>query len=61
VITVTTCHRRDGSIAIKIGRKTTVLRTGAEAQAFMAGVKIAHLALAAQIGPLLSVKDAAHD
>ncbi len=52
--------RSDGSIAIKIGRTTTELRTAKEADAFIAGVKIAHLNLAREIMPLLEIKDGKH-
>jgi predicted alpha/beta-hydrolase family hydrolase len=53
--------RRDGAHVIKIGMTTTVLKTSGEADAFLAGVKVAHLQLAAQITPLLNVRQTEHD
>ena len=47
----------DGSTSIKIGRKTTYLRTGGEADAFIAGFKTAHLKLSEAIEPFLKIKD----
>lgn len=46
-----------GVVKIKIGRKTTILKTHGEADAFIAGFKAAHLELAAQIDPILKIKD----
>jgi hypothetical protein len=57
VISVTRRSLNDGTILIKIGRSQTHLKTSGEAEAFMAGVKIAHAALANKIGPLLAIKD----
>lgn len=54
-------HHGDGSLTVKIGRKSTHLRTNGEAQAFMAGVKAAHIEIAARIAPLLEIKDSALD
>jgi len=53
--------RKDGTIAIKVGRTTTVLKTASEADAFMAGVKTAHIQLANEILPILKIKDGRHD
>lgn len=50
-------HLPNGSVSIKIGRKVTILRTSGEADAFIAGFKAAHLELAAQIEPILKIKD----
>lgn len=56
MINITQKTLPDGTIAIKIGRVTAKLRTSGEVEAFMTGVKIAHLALAKAIEPILAVK-----
>jgi uncharacterized cupin superfamily protein len=61
VISVKHTVRKDGSHTIKIGRAAYVLRTRGEADAFLAGVKIAHVNLTAKILPILQVKDGRDD
>lgn len=50
--------RPDGSVAIKIGRNVTTLGTSREADAFVAGFKVAHLKLSEAIAPFLEIADA---
>ncbi len=50
-------HKTPDGFHIKIGRRSYHVRTSDEADAFMAGVKIAHAQLAAQIEPLLKLSD----
>jgi hypothetical protein len=57
MIQVTRKDRQDGSIVLKVGRKNTVLSTHGEADAFMAGVRIAHARLVVEINEILTVKD----
>lgn len=48
----------NGSISIKLGRsKAVVLQTAGEADAFLAGVKLAHIELTNKIAPILKLKD----
>ena len=51
----------NGSIRIKIGRRVTVLKTSDEAQAFIAGYKIAQMQIARKIAGLLKVTDKTYD
>lgn len=58
MLTVRKTIRADGSIAIRIGRgRATVLKTSGKADAFIAGAKVAHLQLSAQILPILKITD----
>lgn len=54
-------RRPDGSIVIKVGRKSTVLSTSGEADAFIAGFKTAHIKLSEAIAPFLELKDSSHE
>ncbi len=48
--------RPNGTVALRIGGgRAIVLKTDAEAQAFLAGVKVAHIQLYNTIFPIISV------
>ncbi len=49
-------QKRNGEYVIKVGQKTTLVRTAAEADAFIAGFQIAQMALCAQILPIIEAK-----
>lgn len=51
-------RRADGSIKIMIGRATHIVRTDGEADAFMAGYKLAHVAVSNSIRKTLEINDA---
>ncbi len=61
MISYSMTSRANGSIVIKVGRKTTVLSTSGEADAFIAGFKTAHLKLSEAIAPFLEIKDSGHE
>ena len=51
----------NGTIRIKIGRRSTLIQTNAEAEAFIAGYKIAQVEIGHRIADLLKVKDKVHE
>jgi len=51
-------YHDNGTITVQIGRKKIPLRNSGEAEAFIAGFKLAHIKLSEAITPLLEIKDA---
>ena len=51
----------NGTIRIKNGRRSTLIQTSGEAEAFIAGYKIAQVEIGNRIAELLKVKDKAHE
>ena len=61
-MTVKYTMNRSGQHVVRVGRaRAVVLRTAAEADAFLIGVKVAQLQLAAQIAPFLHVSYQVND